>query len=390
MLSLALIFIAGSVSPISGVSEGLLSVRGTWIVNPLGGKVFLRGVNYEGYELDYPLVKTHTEAAYRTFAELGFNVVRLPVAWGNLEPYPGTFREQYLTNFVDQDVRWAKEYGIYIVLDMHQLYWGERWGGYGIPDWVTTGYPATDEGMRQAVTDFWTQDTLQSHLIDVWKGVANRYANETTIAGYDILNEPWVYTSIENLNASYVNAFYLKVIKAIRAVDSSHIIILEPANLIPSQFPVKQNIVWSPHFYTLSFAEGYQESDASLLEADLSAKYQKFVVEFGSPMWIGEFGAFMNDGTQNSWIRDALKVFDKYGIGWAWWAFNGTVGVPLQLYTNPQEQTATGIHINIIDVEVAILLASILVLGATVAVWARHELRTVHSARVKRKARAKR
>jgi endoglycosylceramidase len=360
-------------------------VRGTSIVNPMGGKVILRGVNYEGYELEYPLIETHSETAYRIFAQLGFNVVRLPIAWGNLEPSPGAFQEQYLTNYVDQDVRWAKKYGIYIVLDMHQLYWGKRWGGYGIPDWVTAGYPATDEGMRQAVTNFWTQDALQSHLIDVWKRVADRYSNETTIAGYDILNEPWVYTSIQNLNASYVDDFYMKAIKAIRVADPSHIIILEPANMISSQFPIKQNIVWSPHFYTLSFAESYQESDARLLDADLAAKYQKFVVEFGSPMWIGEFGAFMKDGTQDSWVRDALNAFDKYGVGWAWWAFNGTVGVPLPLYTKPQEQTATEIHISIIDVEVAILLASIMALGVSVAVWARRELRTVRSARGRQK-----
>lgn len=276
--------------------------------------MILRGVNYAGYEAEYALIETHSETAYRTFAQLGFNVVRLPIAWGNLEPSPEVFQEQYLANYLDQDVRWAKKYGIYIVLDMHQLYWGKRWGGSGIPDWVTTGYPATDEGMRQAVTDFWIQDALQRHLIDIWKRVANRYANETAIAGYDILNEPWIYTSIENLNASYVDDFYIKVIKAIRAVDPSHIIFLELANLISSQFPVKENIVWSPHFYTLSFAQGYQESNANLLDADLAAKYQKFVVEFGSPMWIGEFGAFMKDGTQDSWFRDALNVFDKYGV----------------------------------------------------------------------------
>ena len=164
-------------------------------------------------------------------------------------------------------------------------------------------------------------------MIDIWAEIARKYA-EPTIAGYDILNEPWVYSSIlRDLDGSHVDAFYLKVITAIRRVDRNHILFVEPTNMHSFTFPLKRNIVWSPHFYTLSFAPRYYPSNVTLLEADLAAKYQKFVVEMGSPMWIGEFGAFMRDGSsEEEWVRVAVSVFNKYQIGWAWWAFNDKQG----------------------------------------------------------------
>jgi len=71
-------------------------------------------------------------------------------------------------------------------------------------------------GMLQAVSEFWNDSALQNHLTNVWTKVALRYAKEPTVAGYDILNEPWIYNSvIPNLNASHVDSFYVKVIESI-------------------------------------------------------------------------------------------------------------------------------------------------------------------------------
>ena len=142
------------------------------------------------------------------------------------------------------------------------------------------------------------------------------------VAGYDLLNEPMVYTSvIPSLNASNVNEFYLKVIRSIRTVDPNHIIFLEPANMF-SSFEVGEKIVWSPHFYPLSFSATYSSDARKILEEDLVAKYRTFILKSKSPMWLGEFGAFMKDSTYQSWLQDAKGLFDKYQLGWAWWGFN--------------------------------------------------------------------
>ncbi len=313
-----------------GKTQGFLSVRGTWIVNGDKQVIILRGVNYPGYEDSdpYSCPVMHCEADYARFAQVGFNVVRLPISWAMLEPLPGAFDISYLTSYVNRDIQWAKKYGLYVVLDMHQYKWAARFHGCGAPDWTVRQYPATETGMRMAISHFWTNNTLQDHLVKVWTNLAHVYANETTIAGYDIVNEPWVYTSvIPYLNATYVDMFNLKVAKSIRTVDPNHIIFLEPANMNTFKFPLRDNIVWSPHFYALSFGSHYSHDDQKKLEADLAAKYKKYVVELGSPMWIGEFGAFMADeDCRNCWAQDAIGLFNKYQIGWTWWAFHRNEG----------------------------------------------------------------
>ena len=196
-----------------------------------------------------------------------------------------------------------------------------------MPDWTVSKYPPTQAGMLQAVSEFWNNTALQDHLTNVWTKIALRYAKEPTIAGYDILNEPWVYSSvIPNLNASHVDSFYVKAIESIRAVDSNHIIFLEPANMHANSFPMKDKIVWSPHFYPLSFAPQYDPLNITVLRADLDAKYERFVLEMGSPMWIGEFGAFTQDASSEQWLRDAVALFNEYQVGWAWWAYSRTRG----------------------------------------------------------------
>ena len=50
---------------------------------------------------------------------LGFDVVRLVLNWSQLEPTPGTYSATYLAR-VSQVVGWARQQGIYVILDMHQ------------------------------------------------------------------------------------------------------------------------------------------------------------------------------------------------------------------------------------------------------------------------------
>ena len=204
------------------------------------------------------------------------------------------------------------------------------------PSWAVDQYPSSDLGMREAVSDFWADPSMQDQLIMVWQNIARYYANEPTIAGYDLLNEPMIYTSIiPSLNASNVDAFYNRTVAAIRAVDPNHIIFLEPSNFMYTiNTPPDSKIVWEPHFYPLSYYPKYYPENVTALEADMAAEYQEFVLNAKTPMWIGEFGAFMTDSKdRGAWTQDALTLFSRYQIGWAWWAYTGQYElVPDQLY----------------------------------------------------------
>jgi endoglycosylceramidase len=310
-------------------NQGFLRTEGVQILDAKGKVALLRGVNYPGYDEcsfrdGYPAL--HSQATYSRFASLGFNVVRLPISWAMLEPKAGIFDLSYLANYINKDVQWAKLYGLYIVLDMHQYYWAKEFGGCGVPSWALQQYTSSKASMVQFVSNFWINDTLQNHVADVWTKIARIYANESIVAGYDVLNEPFVYTSvIPYLNATNVNRFYSQVIASIRSVDSSHIIFLEPANMY-SNVEFGKNIVWSPHFYLFAFNSTYSSQAAGLLEQDIAGKYQTFVTQSGTPMWIGEFGAFMRDGTYVDYLHDVQTIFERYQIGWAWWGFNSEFG----------------------------------------------------------------
>lgn len=317
---------------VSSSPQGFLSVRGRWIVDSLGRVVLLCGVNYPGLSEGDPI--QHHESDYATFAVFGFNVVRLEIEWAKLEPMPNQYQAAYL-NYVDQDVAWAKAHGLYVVLEMAQFRWAARFGGAGAPEWTVGQYPQTDDAMKAAISNFWVNSSLQANLAGVWRNVAKHYANEPTIAGYDILNEPWAFREEDaNLQARQVTQFYNALGRLIREVDPNHILFLQPAVQNTHSSPVNDaNVVWSPHFYARSYADTYSHDSLNVLEADLLSKYKEFVVGMGSPMWIGEFGAFMKDKTRLTWLQDAKDLFDKYRLGWAWFVFQpgGWATVPTML-----------------------------------------------------------
>jgi len=328
--------------PSHAETVGFLSVRDTWVTGADGRVVLLRGVNYVDFD-DHP--ESHREADFARFAKMGFNVVRFPISWSRLEPVQGVIDISYLTKYVSRDVEWAKKYGLYVVLNIHQFKWAERFGGSGAPEWAVSEYARNEGGMREAVSSFWIDGEIQYHFIRLWTEIARLFSNEPTIAGYDILNEPWLYTSvIPGLDATYIDLLYLKVIKAIRTVDRSHIIFLEPANTNTFKLRSKEKVVWSPHFYPLSFASHYSSQDVERLEADLEAKYRRFVIDLKTPMWIGEFGASMHDEESRSrWLKDAIRLFDKYKVGWAWWPSSDEQirNIPSWLAITPIQEEAT-------------------------------------------------
>lgn len=90
-------------------------------------------------------------------------------------------------------------------------------------------------------------------------------------------------------------------------------------------------------------------------------------------MWIGEFGAFMSDGSSQVWLRDAVRIFSKYQIGWAWWAFDSSDrGLPSPLYIteeSPMPSTETGtVEIGIGNVEPYVAITVAFVVAVLVAI----------------------
>jgi endoglycosylceramidase len=158
---------------------------------------------------------------------LGFDVVRLVLNWSQLEPTPGAYSSTYL-NRVAQVVGWARQQGIYVILDMHQDQFSRfilpsskaaspggcspSGGSDGAPSWAvqTNGKPGCalygiDElnpAESAAFANFWQNSPvratpgaapgsgLQDHYIGALAALARRFQNDPAVLGYELMNEP--------------------------------------------------------------------------------------------------------------------------------------------------------------------------------------------------------
>ncbi len=139
-------------------------------------------------------------------------------------PNPDSTMRTYLKE-IDKRIQWAAENDIYVYLDMHQDLYGAKYSD-GAPDWATldegldhyTGAVWSDSylispAVQTAFDNFWLNTPapdgvgIQDHYADLWKHIANRYANNSTVIGYDIMNEPFMGSSAQQVLPMMLGAY---------------------------------------------------------------------------------------------------------------------------------------------------------------------------------------
>jgi hypothetical protein len=173
---------------------------------------------------------------------LGFDVLRLPLSWSLLEPRPGAIDPAYLDR-VAQVVRWARQAGLYVILDMHQNAYSRfipaspaslpggtqpaRRDYSGAPAWATfsdglpfenyLGQREVDPAVFEAATSFWlNRDHLQDRYIEAVAALARRFRDDSTVAGYSLYNEPWPgWAAPPAFDDLWLFPFYRRVIDAV-------------------------------------------------------------------------------------------------------------------------------------------------------------------------------
>jgi endoglycosylceramidase len=330
------------------------------IVDASGRSVLLRGVNIDGlvdywqsslkppYPIDpaayrgrrCPADDPHVEGVpicwfdLPQMRRLGYDNIRLNVSWSLLEPRPGHIDRRYIAR-IAQVVGWAKRQGIWVTIDMHQDAWSKyvftRSGskclpptsatiGYdGAPAWATrSALPAcTVDNIRELdpavignAQAFWSDFKaldgagLQEHYAHVLAVLAKRFANDPTVAGYDLMNEPEPGVLPEAENTVEMLPFYAKVARTILAVvpHFRQLLFFEPgvernttsqrAVFTPwSTFSSYPNAVYAPHIYTDVFSLGAVAGTPEI--ATFSSDYRAAMADakaLGLPLWVGEFG----------------------------------------------------------------------------------------------------
>jgi len=228
----------------SGTSNTFLHAKGAQLVLGADEQVFqIRGINFSNYfweSADNILNSVHhREVDFQRVADMGMNVVRFSLSYRIFEDDRAPFiYKQSAWDWLDQNLLWAKNNGLLLILDMH--------------------IPQGQDFVSEEITGLWGAEHSndQERLKALWKAIAERYKNESTIAAYDLLNEPLPPNSAQEWKS-----LAEKIIVEIRTVDSQHLIIVENTLNIDSQpnaadqpellqFVVDDNnVLYDFHFY---------------------------------------------------------------------------------------------------------------------------------------------
>jgi aryl-phospho-beta-D-glucosidase BglC (GH1 family) len=236
---------------------------------------------------------------------LGFNAVRLTLAYDTLLQDDGTWRPDAFRR-IDWLVSEAWKRQIYTILDYHAF----------LPP-----------GARQdgSANGYWNNEAEKAETVRLWTGIASHYAGNPAVAMYDLLNEP-TNSSLKGAagpKAEIVCDLYHRLYHAIRAVDPDHAIAMEGVwdwqSLRDPSASGYQNVVYSFHWYNWGGQTTADHNKATDRGLDSVVKMQQ---AWKVPALIGEFNLF---GDQDAW-RYALDQYDKHGLGWTMWTYKNTAG----------------------------------------------------------------
>lgn len=262
-----------------------------------------------------------------SLAAWGFNSIRLPMHYQlytlPVEAEPVAGKNTWLDkgfDMTDSLLAWCRANHMYLILDLHAAP-----GGQGNDLNISDRDPARPS--------LWDSEANQQKTIALWRKLAQRYAGDPAIGGYDIINEPnWGFEDPKDTRGTRekenkpLRTLMMEITAAIRAVDSTHIIIIEGngfGNNYNGVFPLwDKNLVVSFHKY------GNLNTPASIQNfLDWQSKYDV-------PLWLGESGE-----NSNTWFTEAIQLVETRNIGWCWWqAKKMGINNPLEIKMTPSWQ----------------------------------------------------
>lgn len=258
--------------------------------------------------------------------DLGVNVLRFALNYRHFEDdqAPGVYREEGFKH-LDRVLGLCRKYGIFAILDMHTVPGGQN--------------PAQHSDLETGITKFWDEAALRERTINLWGAIAQRYKDETIIAGYDLVNEPNFVSDVDAFND-----FFDRAIQTIREVDPNHIVFLEGDDWA-KDFSLFRHLgghqqAISFHFYPGQHVGLYDDPETR--KKEMESKLQYFLElreETGMPLWVGETGGFfpkdkMTEGVEL--IRECLDLFEQYDISWTIWTYKDARAMGLVF---PNEET---------------------------------------------------
>ncbi len=142
-----------------------ISVEGKNFVNETGEIVIFRGVSIADPDKLQKEGQWNKEL-FSILKEWNVNVVRLPI-------HPMAWRERGEENYlklVDEGIKWSEENGMYVIIDWHSI-----------------------GNLKTELFQHPMYNTTKTETFRFWKTIASKYVNNSTVAFYELFNEPTTY-----------------------------------------------------------------------------------------------------------------------------------------------------------------------------------------------------
>lgn len=231
-----------------------------------------------------------TEDDIALIAASGFDHVRLPINSRVIQDESGAPIEAGYA-MIDRLIGWCREHELWVLLDLHGAPGGQT--GTNIDD------------SPRNLPELFMQPHYRELTMRLWRDLATRYATETVVMGFDLLNEPlpneWQYTY-----AAELVELYRDLTREIRAVDPNHLIVYEGAHWATNWDIFTE--VWDANSL-LQFHRYWSAPETALVSPFLEVRDR-----LGLPIYMGE-------GGENTieWLYAAHRLYETHKIGWNFW-----------------------------------------------------------------------
>jgi hypothetical protein len=363
-----------SAGPCAPLISGWLHTEpgGTGVYDSNGTVVPLLGVDVDGLDFGTGTPTSNPDACGRGYsvpsgsftdvASWGFNSIRVPISWSNLEPTAptlasnGTWIHHWNTPYLEELDKVVGEFGqahVPLIFDFAQVdvspafqqapekVQGGECEGWGNPIWLYPSITSPTNGgeMATALCNFFNDRSVVGNdapaPIEAMEAaetmLASRYVGNSTVIGIDMFNEPWFDSSCGTLKSEgdLLTSFYTKMGQAIEAVNPDLLVIFEDSTPgLMSQSPIMTsppavpNAVYSFHIYTANWTDAQPYVQAFHSNAE----------KWGVPSWMGEFNDFEAGCTgpncasivDPDWQADSnslLAYCAANGINWAFFSY---------------------------------------------------------------------
>jgi hypothetical protein len=287
-----------------------LHTDGTRVLDSSGNEVYLNSVAVHVSERRDPATFWTIDDVNR-IKNAGGNCIELHSELiSDWMPERNMMDERYFTEWLDKEVAWCEQLGIYCIINLRDFGSVEDWQRIEefLPSWLWEGiypysYPLTEEQANKVIMDLFDpavqeQEINRQAWIHAWSYVANRYRNNDYVL-FGLLNEPFAQIKIpdegtaQRLGEAYT-ALMERAIDGIRRSGAEQLVLVDcPSayrygtqsldNVVRIQ---GENVVWESHHYVTSRISLEQ------FKEDVDLSVQKFVYEFQQPLFIGEYGMY--------------------------------------------------------------------------------------------------